>query len=138
VIAVFLRFGVDVPYEKVTVFKNVVEQFVKARPREWLALCCFRASNVELDQGFIEYVIVVQHRELWQNIGSIMDSKADLSSFCLEVMKKMDMGYTSPSLPVALTVTHPEGSTQLSDASNRNDEQSFGMARSIANLFPQR
>jgi hypothetical protein len=50
----------------------------------------------------------------------------------------MDMGYTSPSLPVALTVTHPEGSTQLSDASNRNDEQSFGMARSIANLFPQR
>ncbi len=125
------------PYDKVKIFKVVIEQFVKARPREWLALCCFRASSVELDQGFIEYVIVVQHRERWQNIGSILDSKADLSSFCLEVMKKMDMSYTSPSLPVALRVVkQPEGSIQPSDASKRNDEQSFG--RSIANLFPQR
>ncbi len=34
-----------------------------------------------------------------------MQSKADLSSFCLEVSKKLEMRYESPPMPVNLTAS---------------------------------
>jgi hypothetical protein len=34
--------------------------------------------------------------------GSILESKAQVSSFCLELAKKLDMRYQSPPLPVDL------------------------------------
>jgi small-conductance mechanosensitive channel len=51
-----LKFGVEIPYEKIEIFRSVVDKFVKARPREWMALDSFRATRVEADLGFIEYV----------------------------------------------------------------------------------
>jgi hypothetical protein len=41
--------------------------------------------------------------ESWQQVGALMTSKAELSSFALEVMKKMGMRYHTPSKPVELT-----------------------------------
>lgn len=73
--------------------------------REWIALAGFRATRVEADFGYIEYKIVVQHRESWQNIGPVLQSKADLSSFCLEATKKLDMKYESPPMPVNLSTS---------------------------------
>jgi len=99
-----LKFGIDVPYEKVMIFKNVVEKFVKERPREFIKLGGFRATAVEADFGYIKYVICLQHVESWQNIGAILQSKADVSSFCLEVSKKMGMRFIAPPMPVDLSL----------------------------------
>lgn len=38
-------------------------------------------------------------------MGPILQSKADLSSFCLEVSKKLDMRYESPPMPVNLSAS---------------------------------
>ena len=105
---VTMKFGIDVPFERIIIFKSAVEQFMKARPREWLQLVGFRACNVTVDRGFIEYTIIALHRESWQSIGSIQESRATLTSFCLEVAKQLDMRYMSPPLPVSLKLDdHP-------------------------------
>lgn len=75
---------------------------MKARPREWLALNGFRAHRIVADQGFMEYAIVIQHRESWQSIGVLLDSKANLSSYCNEVARQLNMHYRAPPLPVDL------------------------------------
>ena len=59
-----IKFGVDVPYEKIMLFKSAVESFVKARPREWLLFVAFRATRVEYDAAFVEYITVLQHVEV--------------------------------------------------------------------------
>jgi hypothetical protein len=59
------------------------------------------------EKGYVEYVICLEHRESWQNIGNILQSKADVSSFCLEVSKKLNMTYTAPPLPVNLSLAQP-------------------------------
>jgi small-conductance mechanosensitive channel len=97
---VTMKFGVDTPFKKIEVFKNAIEKFVKARPREWFALVAIRAGRVEADLGFIEYGIVLQHREGWQNIGPILDSKQTVACFGLELTKKLNIRYSSPPLPV--------------------------------------
>jgi hypothetical protein len=48
-----------------------------------------------------QYFVPQLHHQ--QNIGPILQSKADLSSFCLEVTKKLDMKYESPPMPVNLS-----------------------------------
>jgi len=97
-----VKIPIDTSYEKVVIFKSAIEEFIKARPREWLSLNGFRASRLVADQGYVEYTIVIQHRDSWQNIGQLLDSKANLSSFCLEVASQLDIHYRAPPLPVDL------------------------------------
>jgi hypothetical protein len=101
---VYLKFSVDEPYSKVKVFRSTVESFVRERPREWLCLSGFRATRVETDLGYIEYVVVLQHRESWNMVTDILQSKADVSSFCLELQKQLEMRYHAPALPVDLAM----------------------------------
>jgi hypothetical protein len=58
-----LKFPIDTPYEKFKVFKGCLEKFVNARPREWISMSGFRATRVEADMGFVEYIVVGQHRD---------------------------------------------------------------------------
>jgi hypothetical protein len=101
---VYMKFGVDVPYQKVKLFRKTVEEFVKQRPRDWLSMCGFRATRVEHELGYIEYCMVLQHRERWQNVVMMLNAKAEFSSFALEVAKKLEMPYRAPSLPVDLSM----------------------------------
>lgn len=91
---------------KVKIFGDVVESFVKDRPREWLKLAAFRATAVQADLGYIEYVVVLQHMESWQDVGDVLQSKADVASFCLEVSKKMGMRFVAPPMPVDLSMVN--------------------------------
>jgi hypothetical protein len=92
----------------VKIFGDVVESFVKDRPREWLKLAAFRATAVQADLGYIEYVVVLQHMESWQDVGNVLQSKADVASFCLEVSKKMGMRFVAPPMPVDLSMVNDE------------------------------
>lgn len=53
VVYIYLKFATGVAYERVQIFEKALTQFVKARPREWVALLGFRATQVMADQGFI-------------------------------------------------------------------------------------
>ena len=101
---IHLKFGIDVSYEKVKIFKSSIEKFVLDRPQEWLKLLAFRATTIQADLGYIGYVLVLHHVEAWQNTGPIRESQANLSSFCLEVCKQMQIRFVSPPMPVQLYV----------------------------------
>ncbi|CAB9496794.1 Mechanosensitive ion channel protein [Seminavis robusta] len=103
-IYVELKFGIDTPYEKIAIFRAAVEQFLKDRPREWLTFIGFRPTEVAVDRGFLGYKIIAQHRNHWQGVGAILLSKADLTTYCLEVARILDIRYLSPPLPVDLTM----------------------------------
>lgn len=123
-INIFLKFSVDEPYSKVKVFRSAVESFVRERPREWLCLSGFRATRVETDLGFIEYVVVLQHRESWNMITDILQSKADVSSFCLELQKQLEMSYHAPALPVdlAMNMTEKNDTTKVAAGERAPDK----------------
>jgi len=91
---------------------------------QWSALNGFRATRVEMELNFIEYVIVVTHRELWQNAGPILQSKADLASFSLEVSKRLGLRYEQPPKPIHLALAGRDvdngGIDGIDDASSRS------------------
>jgi len=143
---VYMKFGVNVPYQKVKLFRKTVEEFVKQRPRDWLSLSGFRATRVCQELGFIEYVCVLQHREKWQNIVSMLNAKAEFSSFALEAAKKLDMPYRAPPLPVDLNMgcrdafmtrmkEEVSAEDNLEDMSRRASERTTPDMSDIAALF---
>lgn len=89
----------------------------------------FRATKVEQDKGYIEYVIVLQHRGSWQQIGPILDNKAEFSSFALEVAKKLNMRYNVPGMSVDLTID--KSSKEKLDAASKTDADDASEAGTI-------
>jgi hypothetical protein len=59
----FIKLPIDTPYEKSKIFKLAIEEYLKARPREWLSMIAFRARAIVPEQNYIEFIIIVQHRE---------------------------------------------------------------------------
>ena len=104
IVYVPLKFGIDTEYEKIEIFRSAVEQYLKDRPREWLTFTGFRPTDVASDRGYIGYKVIAQHRNSWQAVGGILESKASLTTYCLEVSKQLEMRYHAPSLPVELTM----------------------------------
>jgi len=102
VLYINLKFGIDVSKDQVEAFASAVKEYVKDRPREWLSFSAFRLAGVEPDLGYVQYTIILQHRESWQQIGALMTSKADVQQFAFELMKKLEMGYQSPPMPIIL------------------------------------
>ena len=133
---IYMKFASDVPYDRVMLFKSVIQSFVKERPREWIALSGFRATRVEADLGYIEYVIVLQHVEKWQNVGTILNSKAEVSSYCLEVQKKLGMKYEAPPLPVNLGINRAQQMEQSVFEREQSGDSSDGGPGAIAGAGP--
>jgi hypothetical protein len=129
-----LKFPIDTPFEKILMFKTALIEYTKESPREWLNFCGFRPSQVVTEMGYIKYFLILQHREKWQFIYQIYDSKANVISYCLAVMKQLDMHYHAPPLPVdlkyspAIPVVENFGNENLS----MNDEARAEMFRSLA------
>jgi len=101
-VQVYMKFSVNVPYQRVLVFRKDVEAFVKALPREWISLNAIRATRVETELGYIEYMIALTHRKSFQELGDVLQSKADVTGYCLEVSKKLGITFEAPPMPVTL------------------------------------
>jgi hypothetical protein len=67
---------------------------------------------------------VLQHREAWNKVSEILQSKADVSSFCLELQKQLGMEYRAPSLPVNLAMSAPFGKSKDTVASGDDEKGS--------------
>lgn len=108
-----------------------------------MSFSAFRATRIEADLGFVEYAVNAQHRESWQNLGALLESKAQLSSFALELSKKMEMRYVSPPMPIDLNVRQNEAqllNVPVPDAIDRDlnepgDFSGFDVAESVAAMF---
>jgi Mechanosensitive ion channel len=104
VVHVRVKFSLEVPFSKIQIFKETIEAFVKARPREWLSCSSIRMSSVEGNLGYFEYVISLNHRDSWQQVGNILGSKAAVINYCLEVQRQLDIKYVAPATCVDLNM----------------------------------
>eukprot|EP00547_Thalassionema_nitzschioides_P001937 CAMPEP_0194200890 /NCGR_PEP_ID=MMETSP0156-20130528/1321_1 /TAXON_ID=33649 /ORGANISM="Thalassionema nitzschioides, Strain L26-B" /LENGTH=928 /DNA_ID=CAMNT_0038925959 /DNA_START=35 /DNA_END=2821 /DNA_ORIENTATION=- len=102
IIRIILRFGVSVTKEKIDEFYINLQQYVKEKPREFLHLIELSPIAIEIQQGYVEYVLLVQHVESWQEMGAVWKSKVELTMHCHELSKELGMTYTAPVLPVQL------------------------------------
>ena len=98
----YVRVGIATPKEKIQKFAAAVKAYVKERPREWLSFTAFRMNTVQVEMGYAEYKILMVHRESWQQIGAILNSKADIQMYSYELSKALGIDYENPPMPIIL------------------------------------
>ena len=76
----------------------------------------------------MEVGISVQHRDPWQNIAQVLDSKANLVTYCHEVQKKLGMRYVAPTVPIELVDSRNHDIPSLLE---KNDHQTKEVETSI-------
>lgn len=108
-----MKFGLEVPLSTIQIFKEELMAYIKERPREWLSFNAFRMTKIEANSGFIEYKIVVQHRESWQHTGALLNSLADFQAFAFERSRALNMVYKSPCMPVELKMMEDDSNIAL-------------------------
>lgn len=102
-----MKFGINTSSQQIQLFQSALEKFIDDRPQEYHNTLGFRLNTVVTDLGYIEYMIIVQCRSSWQKIGSVLDSRAKVNSFCLELQKQLDMRYVAPPMPINLNLSKP-------------------------------
>jgi hypothetical protein len=120
-----MKFGIKTTSQQIHLFQSALEKFIDDRPQEYHNTLGFRLNTVVADLGYIEYMIIVQCRSSWQKIGSVLDSRAKVNSFCLELQKQLDMRYVAPPMPIDLTLSKATGSSLGVDGI----ASSFGLPR---------
>jgi hypothetical protein len=63
----------------------------------------FRCSRVDIDRQCLEYTLIVQHREAWQNYSVVQLSKCEIVMFGLNLTKALKM---APSIRSVSTNQH--------------------------------
>ena len=114
----YLKFTINVTQDQLDAFTNAVTEYVKNRPRSWTKIVSMRCEFVAVEQSYIKYLLIIQHREKWQASGQICSDRGQVFIFCLHLMKKLGMHYTAPKMPIELVPgqsSHPDGSDAAVD-----------------------
>ncbi len=98
----YLKFTMNVSQSQLDAFRREITEYIKDRPREWIKVVSLRCIRVETELQFLEYVLIVQHRESWQSFATIQVSKSDIYVHALQLQRDLNMYYTAPKLPVEL------------------------------------
>ena len=102
-IYMYLKFTMNVSQEQLDEFRRRIIVFIKDRPREWIKVVSLRCTDVETEQQYLKFVLIVQHRESWQSFATIQVSKGDVYIHALHLQRELKMNYTAPTVPVQLT-----------------------------------
>lgn len=109
----------------------------------------FRVKKIYAEKGYMDVGITVQHRDSWQNVAQVLDSKANFVTYCHEVQKKLGMTYVAPTVPIELVdnrsgrdsissmIDHPRVESSSIESKEADDHQNdeemqFHQFRSMA------
>jgi len=100
----------DVPNDKLHKFREEVLTLIRNRPArmDWLP-CAFRVISVNDQLGFLDYIVIVDHRESWVAWDQVHCSESDLIGFGIAFAKELGIAYQQPILPIQMNLEETQG-----------------------------
>eukprot|EP00533_Pseudo-nitzschia_delicatissima_P000302 CAMPEP_0116098292 /NCGR_PEP_ID=MMETSP0327-20121206/11146_1 /TAXON_ID=44447 /ORGANISM="Pseudo-nitzschia delicatissima, Strain B596" /LENGTH=1019 /DNA_ID=CAMNT_0003590071 /DNA_START=36 /DNA_END=3095 /DNA_ORIENTATION=- len=74
--------------EKIDFVQRRISQWIEDRPCEWTRLESFRMASG--DTHYIQYDLVLRHRESWYNYATVQDSKSDMLVFLRQLRNNVE------------------------------------------------
>lgn len=90
-IACQLKFDIRSTRQQLETFRKRIEMWLESRPREWNKLVDFRCVGVEPVIGFIEFTMILEHEESWQQFHFIQESRSEMLLFALELQRELNV-----------------------------------------------
>jgi hypothetical protein len=80
-------------HEKLDSFRQQVENYVSDRRRIYDGFVFFRCDELDTMKESASFRLRVRHRRAWQDFPLILNNRAELMWFCMEVGKELDINY---------------------------------------------
>lgn len=77
-----IQFNANTTQVQIDTFLTKIRKYTKDRQRTWKHVVHFRQNRFDLQNGWLEYCLRVQHVKTWQDKSLIMTDKAELWKFC--------------------------------------------------------
>jgi len=88
-----IRFLLQTTQEQIEQFHRRVQKYAKERPRIWQHVVNLRQNKFDIQVGWIEYILRVQHMKSWQDKTLILTDKTELVKFCQDEANRMGIIY---------------------------------------------
>jgi small-conductance mechanosensitive channel len=124
-VTVNVRFMLDKTDDAVvSVFRAGLESFIKDRPRQWDGMNYFRCETIDTDTNMLEYSLRLRNVKTWQDSPGILNDKAEISRFCMQLGKQLGINFVSPNKRLRLYTSNIGGlnifnDTQESEADSK-------------------
>ena len=89
-------FKVGITPEQLQSSRTRLVEYLHDTPQPWAGLIQFANDGVQRDDGYIIYMIGVQHVKSWQDMGKIVTSKGELEVEVDRIAEDLDILYKSP------------------------------------------
>jgi hypothetical protein len=97
-----LKFPINTSSRRLKIFRSRITQWIQDRPREWIKVNAFLCTSVQTELQYVEYTLILQHREAWQNFAAVQNSRSDVFTFALDLQRELKMKYMAPRMPIDL------------------------------------
>jgi hypothetical protein len=81
----------------VDTFKDGLENYISDNPSVWDSLVYLMCEDIDPDDEYVMYRIGVRSRLNWQLATRILVDRGRLHQFCVELAKKMEVNFDSPT-----------------------------------------
>jgi small-conductance mechanosensitive channel len=77
-------------------FREALENYARDNPNIWESIVFFRCEEIDSDNEFVTYDFAVRSRQSWQVSPRVLQDRARLHQFCVELAAKLNVKFDSP------------------------------------------
>lgn len=99
---VTVRFNLHVSSEKTMEFKKALQKYIDEHPRIWKGIKFYQCEKINIDYGYREFLILVEHRKYWQEGLRIWADQGELMQWCFETTKMMGIAHKGGVMRVGM------------------------------------
>lgn len=92
-----MAFRVEASPEKLQAFRSHLVAYLQDNPQTWAGLIQFANDGIQRDDGYIIYMIGVQHVKSWQDLGKIVANRGELEVEADRIAQELEIFYKSPT-----------------------------------------
>ena len=92
-----IAFRVEATPEQLQTFRTRLVAYLQDHPQTWAGLIQFANDGIQRDDGYIVYMIGVQHVKSWQDMGKIVTNRGELQVETDRIAQELKIFYDSPA-----------------------------------------
>ena len=77
-------------------FREALDNYILNNPNRWDSIVFFRCEEIDTDDDFVTYRLETQSTQSWQPAPRVLEHRAQLHRFCLDLAIKMEVQYEAP------------------------------------------
>ena len=93
IVRVTMRLNLHVTVDQTMSLRKSLQRYIDENPRKWKSIKFFQCQTININMGYREFLVLVEHRKHWQDGLAIIADQGEIMQWCFETGKMMGIAY---------------------------------------------